>query len=74
MSPLNIFDPEDQENSILEMLESIEQEVIDLGYGTVQVSVIIQSGTPILDSLTIAKTKKIKYSGDNLLNEDTKND
>ncbi len=50
------------QNDLLQFLQILETEVIDIDYGTINVSVVLNNGVPILESTTIAKSKRKKYS------------
>jgi ribosomal protein S3 len=50
------------QNALLQFLQILELEVIDTDYGTMNVSVVINNGVPLIESTTIAKQKRKKYS------------
>ncbi len=51
-----------QENEILKMLSILESEIDSLEYGSIVVTVELKGGIPDLNSITIAKSKRRKYS------------
>lgn len=46
----------------------IEQEVVRMEYGQMTVNIQIENGKPILKSLSLVKSKRKKYTIDNIKN------
>lgn len=46
----------------------IEQEVVNMEYGQMTVNIQIENGKPILKSLSLVKSKRKKYTFDNVKN------
>ena len=58
------------ENALLQFLQILETEVLDTDYGTLNVSVILNNGVPVIESTTIAKQKRKRYSDKQVVDSD----
>lgn len=48
----------------VEMHAIVEREVVDLGYGQMTVNIVLKNGAPVLNTLSIVKSKRKKYTFD----------
>lgn len=49
------------EKRVFDFFEALEDEVVDLEYGVMNVSVVLKDGVPSIENTTVVKSKKIKY-------------
>ena len=53
----------ERESLILEFFEVLETEINELEFGTITISVLLIDGVAVLDSLSLVKSKRRKYTG-----------
>lgn len=52
-------------NDLLTFFAILERQAVSMAYGTMTVNVVLQEGSPKLETLNIVKSKRRKYNADN---------
>lgn len=50
------------QKQVFEFFEALEEEILELDYGTINVSVVIKDSMPSIENTTVLKSKKVKYT------------